>query len=119
MNILTLDVETTISNKGHFADRDNRLVLAGLKWLGSGVQFYKPEDFTELQEEIESFKKGSLAVKLNEVTKERNEVLYEIEEKKNDIIRYINTIDDLKKELKESEENRDQLITFNKNYGTK
>ena len=62
MNILTLDVETTISNKGHFADRNNRLVLAGLKWLGSGVQFYKPEDFTKLQEEID---KADLLVGFN------------------------------------------------------
>lgn len=70
----------------------------------------------ELQEEIESFKKGSLAVKLNEVTKERNEAVFELGEKKDDIIRFINTIDDLKEKLKEVEKNREQLMVFNKNY---
>lgn len=33
MNILTLDVETTTSNNGHFADRNNKLVMIGGKWL--------------------------------------------------------------------------------------
>lgn len=40
MNILILDVETTISNKGHFADRNNRLVMVGLKWLGQPSACY-------------------------------------------------------------------------------
>lgn len=34
MNILILDVETTISNNGHFADRNNKLVMSGFKFLG-------------------------------------------------------------------------------------
>lgn len=33
MNILILDVETTISNNGHFADRNNKLVMVGFKPL--------------------------------------------------------------------------------------
>ncbi len=33
MNILTLDTETTISNKGHWADKKNKLVMVGGKWL--------------------------------------------------------------------------------------
>lgn len=33
MNILILDVETTISNSGHFADKTNKLVMVGLKLL--------------------------------------------------------------------------------------
>ena len=33
MKILTLDVETTTSNKGHWADKKNKLVMLGLKWL--------------------------------------------------------------------------------------
>lgn len=33
MNILILDVETTIYNKGHWADKRNKLVMTGWKWL--------------------------------------------------------------------------------------
>lgn len=33
MNILTFDVETTIHNKGHWADKRNKLVMSGWKWL--------------------------------------------------------------------------------------
>lgn len=48
MNILTLDVETTISNKGHWADRRNKLVMVGLKWLDS-----KPETLNMLTDSLE------------------------------------------------------------------
>lgn len=33
MKILTADVETTTSNTGHWADKKNKLVMVGLKWL--------------------------------------------------------------------------------------
>lgn len=70
----------------------------------------------ELQEEIESFEKGSLAVKLNEVTKERNEAVFELSEEKQKNLTVINQMNKLKEELIESEENRDQLVEFNRNY---
>lgn len=47
MKILTLDVETTTSNKGHWADKKNKLVMVGLKWLGQEAIIHdKIEPFT-------------------------------------------------------------------------
>lgn len=37
MNIVTLDVETTISNNGHFADKTNKLVAIGIKKMGQSA----------------------------------------------------------------------------------
>lgn len=37
MRILTFDTETTTSNKGHFADRNNKLIVTGTKWLGEST----------------------------------------------------------------------------------
>lgn len=37
MKILTLDVETTTSNTGHWADRKNKLVMIGHKWLHESI----------------------------------------------------------------------------------
>ena len=52
MNILILDVETTISNKGNPFDLTNKCVCVGLKFTTcEEVIFYK-EDFTAIQEYI-------------------------------------------------------------------
>jgi hypothetical protein len=48
MKILTIDVETTTSNKGHWADRANKLVCIGLKWLDETPEvFWLDQDFAE------------------------------------------------------------------------
>lgn len=56
MNILTLDVETTISNKGNPFDRTNKLVCVGVKWL-LGDSSWKPtifyDDYASLQNIID------------------------------------------------------------------
>ena len=70
----------------------------------------------EMEKEIEGFRKGSLAVKLNEVTKERNEAVYNLEGCKEDYNRLINEKFDLREELKEVIKDRDRLQEFNKNY---
>jgi hypothetical protein len=51
MNILTLDVETSISNKGHWADTTNKLVVVGTKWFGEDPALLW-DDFTRVQNEI-------------------------------------------------------------------
>lgn len=53
MNILTLDVETTISNNGHWADKTNKLVLVGHKWLNGETNLYKPSDTKQIQSDID------------------------------------------------------------------
>lgn len=40
MNILTLDVETKTSNKGHWADKKNKLIMSGFKWLDAQPDIY-------------------------------------------------------------------------------
>ena len=70
----------------------------------------------EMEKEIEGFRKGSLAVKLNEVTKERNEAVFELSEEKQKKLTVINQMNKLREELKESEENSEQLVEFNRNY---
>lgn len=55
MNILILDVETTTSSNGHFADRSNKLVSIGLKWLGDSPEclYVLQKDYKEvIQREI-------------------------------------------------------------------
>lgn len=46
MNILTLDVETTTSNKGHWADKQNKLVSSGLKWLDQTPATYDIREYS-------------------------------------------------------------------------
>lgn len=55
MNILTLDVETTTHNKGHWADKRNKLVMVGHKWLDSPnchIVNYFPGDAEPIQDVI-------------------------------------------------------------------
>ena len=50
MNILTLDVETTTSNKGNPFDVTNKLVCIGMKWLNNPYPYIKyEEDFNLIQ----------------------------------------------------------------------
>lgn len=58
MNVLILDVETTISNKGNPFDQTNKLVCAGWKWVGENCptqELYFPsnhEDYLYFQATI-------------------------------------------------------------------
>lgn len=51
--ILTIDVETTISNKGHWADKTNKLVMVGLKPLGSKPECFTTFDIEYIQNEVD------------------------------------------------------------------
>lgn len=53
MNILILDTETTISNKGHFADKTNKLVSVGVKYVSKDPQCFYVLD-NDWKEEIQA-----------------------------------------------------------------
>lgn len=57
MKILTVDVETTISNKGHWADQSNKLMMVGVRWLNGYNYLHYVDDYNpvdKIQEEIDS-----------------------------------------------------------------
>ena len=47
--ILTIDCETSTSNKGHWADKKNKLVMVGLKWLNSTPVCHLYDECTRAQ----------------------------------------------------------------------
>ena len=53
MRVLTLDIETTSSNKGNPFDKRNKCVMVGLKWQGEPPITYTEGEFSFIQGQID------------------------------------------------------------------
>lgn len=65
MNVLIFDFETTVSNKGHFADQTNKAVCLGVKWNMSGNSWTPTIYYENMIEAQEAFNRADMLVAFN------------------------------------------------------